>query len=103
MVRRKQKKITDFGEISGSSILDDTEPLDVLLNTSFVITAVEFGETAVGKYAVVTTEDGKKYRTFSQVLLKQLAFIDSYLKDYEDEVQGVRVTLKKRKRYYTFE
>ena len=103
MVRQKQKKITDFAEIAGSSILDDTEPIDTLLNTSFVITAVEFGETAVGKFAVVTTEDGKRYRTFSGVLLKQLAFIDSYLQDYEGEVDGVRVTLRKRKRYFTFE
>ena len=103
MVRQKQKKITDFGEIAGSSILDETEALDTLLNTTFVITDVQFGETKVGKFAVVTLDNGKKYRTFSQVLLEQLGYIDSYLQDYEGEVDGVRVTLKKVKRYYTFE
>jgi len=103
MKKMKQKTITDFSEIAPLNALDGTEPLDTLLNTTFVITKVEFGETKTGKYAIVTLDNGKKYRTFSQVLLEQLAFIDSYLNDYEDEVEGVRVTLRKVKRYYTFE
>jgi len=103
MKKLKQKTIVDFSEVAPESPLADTEPIDVLLNTSFVIKKVEFGETAQGNYAIVETEDGKRYRTFSQVLLKQLGFIDSFLHDYEEEVEGVRVTLRKKKRYYTFE
>jgi len=70
-----------------------------LLNLSFIITSVSFTEGNYGKIAVITTDNGSKYYTSSKVLLKQLEEI----KKYTDRGQKVKVTLRKVKRYYTFE
>jgi len=73
-----------------------------LVDQSFVITEVRFGESNYGKYAVVTLDSGDQYRTSSTVLVQQLQRIEKALAP-ETDIIGIRVTLKKVKNYFTFQ
>lgn len=69
-----------------------------LKGKTFVITDVKFYEGKFGEYAVITVNEGDRYRTSNMVILKQLHEIESYIKS-----GGVQVKLSKIKNYYTFE
>jgi len=72
---------------------------EALLEKTFEIQKVTFGEGKFGEYAVVTV-DGKNYRTSSVVLCKQLHEIADYIKGKGDTVE---VTLTRKGQYYTFQ
>ncbi|MBW2675536.1 MAG: hypothetical protein JRD89_19355 [Deltaproteobacteria bacterium] len=91
-----------------ASRLSEYPRLSDLLNLEFEIVRVEFGETSLGKYAIVSVRQkvGKKkyeikqYVTSSRVLIKQLMEIEELLED--PKIEAVKVKLQKVKRYYTF-
>lgn len=70
-----------------------------LLGKSFAITAIRFGESQFGVYAVVTTDKGI-FRVSSGVLIAQLKLIEKQLVKGYDEVL---VKCKAVKNYFTFE
>lgn len=73
--------------------------LDTLLNETFEISGVRFGDADLGKYSIVSV-NGEEYRTFSEVLMKDLVTIEEYIRFSEDTVE---VTLKKKGQYFIFE
>ncbi|MHC1630748.1 MAG: hypothetical protein ACXQT4_00360 [Methanotrichaceae archaeon] len=70
-----------------------------LVNTEIKIKDIRFAEGQYGEYAVVTLENGEQYRTSSTVLLDQL----KKFKQYTDQGMIIVATVRKQKRYYTFE
>ncbi|RLJ03022.1 MAG: hypothetical protein DRP11_02005 [Candidatus Aenigmatarchaeota archaeon] len=100
--KNEEKGIISFSEFY-KGVLGSQGSLSELVNQEFIIREVEFKITEqYGETALVTIEiDGHKakYHTFSGVLLKQLKEIKKKL---DEGYKGVKVTLKKVKRYYTF-
>ncbi|MBW2562203.1 MAG: hypothetical protein JRE40_15295 [Deltaproteobacteria bacterium] len=74
--------------------------LSELVGKEFEIQGVAFGEGRFGEYAVVDVKGLGKYRTSSEVLLRQLEEIADFI-DREDDT--VIVKLAKVKNYYTFQ
>jgi len=92
---KKEIKIGEIIELGN----DFSKPLiSELEGKEIVITNVRFDSSKYGEYAVITTEDGKQYRTSGMVLLKQLRELQKYLQQYK-----VRAKVKKIKNYYILE
>jgi len=99
---KEKTKVTDFKDIvkstpAGGEVIKFSE----LINHTFIIKEFFFLQSRFNpgkQYAWITVEkDGKTYvtNTGSEVIMKQLKLIENAL--------PVRVTLRKVKRYYTFE
>ena len=103
MSKKKEKEeedVVDFSEIS-KSVLGTEDSLAALEGETFIIRNVEWRQTRLGEAALIEVEHKgtiKKYHTFSRVLIDQLKEIEEYL----NQGKKVRVTLERRKRYYTF-
>jgi len=95
----KDDEIVEYHPHRAIRDLDGTEPLTELAGQTFIIKNVEFFEARNYTIAKVTLDNGKAYRTTSEVLVKQLKEIAEILK----QCKKVKVTLGRRKRYYTFE
>ena len=97
----EKKAVIDYGDINPARSGDFALPLltDAFADQTFEITKVRFAEGNFGPYAVVTVGN-KEYRTSSKVVVKQLKNVEDALKSGFD---SVRVTLRRVKRYYTFE
>jgi len=95
VVNKKEIKIEEIIELGN----DFSKPLiSELEGKEIVITNVRFDSSKYGEYAVITTDDGKQYRTSGMVLLKQLRELQKYLEKYK-----VRAKVKKIKNYYILE
>ena len=97
--------IVKFEEIARKG-LDTMGQLTEKVNETFYVTGVDIREMGnLGECAIVTIEDEKgnveKRHTFSKVLVDQLKQIKETIES--GEADKVEVTLRKRKRYYTFE
>jgi len=102
MVKKKQVDLLSFSDVYKGSLESDGQ-LTEYVNQTMIIKDVEFTELGTyGEVAIAIVEvDGetKRLHTFSQVLIKQLKAIKPYL----EQGKPIRATLRKRKRYYTFE
>jgi len=97
-VEKTMSKIVEYHPNKRIPELDNTTPLADLVGKELVITDVRFMETSKFVVAIVTLSDGNKYRTVSNVLVKQLKEI----KKMTDEGNHVKAKLTKRGRYLTF-
>jgi soluble cytochrome b562 len=97
-MNKGKREIVEYKPPRGIEELDNTQRLTDLVGQTVTIKEVQFFETANLVIAKVILEDGKAYRTTSDVLVKQLREI----KKLTDEGKLVKTTLTKRKRYYTF-
>jgi len=99
MAKKKPTKVVkSFSDVYKGG-LDSEGYLTDLVDKTMVIEGVEFTELGnYGDVAIVTIRVNSKVEkrhTFSQVLIKQLRAIQNDL--------PIKATIRKRKRYYTFE
>lgn len=95
----EEKRSISFGKIVCKEDFDLKILNEELLGKSFAISAVRFGKSQYGEYAVVKTDKGE-FRVSSTVLVPQLKLIGEKL---EEEFDEVLVKLKSVKNYFTFE
>ena len=93
--QEKNNKVISFKEIKGS--FSDMIPLRNLAGMNITIIRYEIQDRNLGKMAIIVTESGTKYYTFSEVIISQLQQIEEYLKS------GYKVKAKivKQGRYLT--
>lgn len=96
---KPEKRIISFAKLVPKEDFDLEILNEKLLGKSFAITAIKFGESQYGVYAVVTTDKGS-FRVSSTVLISQLKLIEKQLEEMYDEVL---VKCKAVKNYFTFE
>ncbi len=89
--------VVNFSELE---ILSDFQLplLSTLEGKEFVIKDFYIAVGGFGQYAVVTLDNGLKYRTSSQVIINLLEKIKDVI-----QTEGVKVKLVKKNNYYTFE
>jgi len=87
-----KKPVTTFADLQKTQV-----PLiSDLLNETFVVTGFTKIETPLGKKCTIETDKGT-FATFSEVLEQQLDFAE------EQKAFPLQVTLRQKKRYFTFE
>jgi len=99
MMTGEKEKTIKAGDILAKGTDFSLPLLTDLVNTEIKIKSIRFSEGKYGEYAVVTLENGEQYRTSSTVLLDQL----KKFKEYTDQGMVIVATIRKQKRYYTFE
>lgn len=100
MKKAKQKRLVDFSEIVKTQSSEKYKNISEILNKEIMVTEIRFGENDFGRYVAFKTRNGEWFRTYSKVLLQKFAYIDSYMNDFKDEIEGVKLKIVKRKRYY---
>jgi hypothetical protein len=91
-------KVVEYHPNKRIDELDGTEPLSELINQEITIADVKFVETSKYTVAIVTLNNGNRYRTVSTVLIKQLKDI----KKLTDSGTAVLAKIAKKGRYLTF-
>ena len=91
----EKRKIVDIKELGLSGGDFDLPLLSELVGQEITIREVRFRKGKYGEYAVVTLEDGKEYRTSSEVIIDQLKEIEKALED-----SMVKARVKRVKNYY---
>jgi len=94
----KKEKVVKLEDILESIREVRGKPIDEILNKKVILRDVEFNETNFGEGAILISDEGE-FRTTSKVLIQQLKEIKAWMT--ENDVDGVEIVVKKKKRYYT--
>ena len=70
-----KENVKDFGELYESKKFPESEPLSGLVGAILVITKVLFYPTKFGDMAIITLVNKANFRTTSEVIVEQLAFV----------------------------
>lgn len=95
--RDQAPEIVRFGDVAPKRSKLNADPLTP--NTELVIRSVEWVNIGRFEGAVINTADGKRYYTFSKVIMDQLRSIEETLRNGK----LVSATVRKRRNYYVLE